>query len=71
MKDIKQKAINKEFSLEDYEIELFCLVCKKQMENKRNFEQQDKSKSNEVQVFDNVTPKYEPYGSLLNKYLNK
>lgn len=65
IKDLKDKAMNKEITVAEFEKELGFMFAMKVKDSKPV----EKTKTNEVQVFDNVDSKYEPYGGLFKKYL--
>lgn len=70
IKEFKEKVLNKEITKEQYKKELFCLLGMKKVENKKEFSK--KETSSEINILDeNETVKYEPYGGLFKKYLNK
>ncbi|WP_297136136.1 hypothetical protein [Terrisporobacter sp.] len=65
IKDLKDKAMNKEITVAEFKKELGFMFAMKVKDSKPV----EKTKTNEVQVFDNVDSKYEPYGGLFKKYL--
>ena len=68
--ELEEKAILGEITKEQYEKELFCVLGMKKFEVKKEFSKKDES--SEINILDNnETVKYEPYGGLFKKYLNK
>lgn len=65
IKDLKDKAMNREITVAEFEKELGFMFAMKVKDSKPV----KKTETNEVQVFDNVDSKYEPYGGLFKKYL--
>lgn len=70
IKPFKEKVLNREITKEEFQKELYALQGMKYVkemqgkQDKKDFSQ-DEDKSNEVKLFNNKTPKTEPYGGIL------
>lgn len=67
--ELKEKALSKEISIEQFKEKLGLKFAIKQLENKKEFAKKE-NKSSEIQILDDEKV-YEPYGGLFKKYLNK
>lgn len=67
--ELKEKALSKEISIEQFKEKLGLKFAMKQLENKKEFAKKE-NKSSEIQILDDEKV-YEPYGGLFKKYLNK
>ena len=65
IKDLKDKAMNKEITIAEFKKELGFMFAMKV----KNSKPIKKTETNEVKVFDNINEKYEPYDGLFKKHL--